>query len=293
MPPRASSGGGGADQRPSHDPVQYHPSKHQQQEQYVGLFKGLGVSSRQPVCNRRNTDLKRLHFSTHFAIGCHKWDTKSQGPTAAHEAYTDPGCAYLRRDAPQKNASVVELRQGGYDGNTHFRTEQREQFADAGPQLRQRTCDPGASQVHLGDDKPELVSHSNAVHASAMEPDALDFEMMGYDINRSAGVGALLKTNNWPKPPRCNPINGGPRNPDAHDIHPDLNFGRVTANCSNIVHVPNVRDPILGHHMPKAHFQVPGHKSTFEVIAEHNATVPPLRSLASVRPHLDGPHTVR
>jgi len=287
MPPRGGSRGP-SEQRPSHDPVQYHPSVHNNSEQYCGLFKGLGVSSRQPVCNRRNTDLKRLHFSTHFAIGCHKWDTKAEGPSTNHEDYTDPGCAYMRRDAPQKNASVVELRQGGYDGSTHFRTEQRERFADAGPQPRQRTCDPGASQVHLGNDRPLLVSHSNHVHASVLEPDALDNE-----IDRAAGVGALLKTSHWPKPPRCNPVNGGPRNPDAYDINPDLNFGRVTANCSNIVHVPNVRDPILGHHMPKAHFQVPGAKSTFEVIAEHNAAVPPLRSLAAVRPHFDGPHTVR
>jgi hypothetical protein len=263
---------------------------HKDNEQYQGLFKGLGVSSRQPVCNRRNTDLKRLHFSTHFAIGCHKWDSKCQGPSTAREHYTDPCVAYVRRDAPQKNASVLEMRQGGYDGDTHFRTEQRERFADLGPQPRQQKCDidQTASQVHLGDDKPELVSHSNAVHASAMEPDALD-----YEIDRAAGVGARLQTSSWPKPERCNPINGGPRNPDAHDIHPDINFSRVTANCSNIVRVANVRDPILGHHLPKAHFQVPGAKSTFEVISDHNKAVPPLRSLAAVRPHLDGPYTVR
>lgn len=264
------------------------PKVQHNNEQYEGLFKGLGVSSRQPVCNRRNTQMKQIHMAAHFAIGCHKWDTKCQGPTTSHVAYTDPGCAFVRRDAPQKNASVVELRQGGYDGNTHFRTEQRERYADVGPQPRQRTCEAGASQVYLGDDNPELVSHSNAVHASAMEPDALD-----YEIDRCAGVGTLLQTSNWPMPPRCNPVTGGPRNPDAHDMHPDLNFSRVSANCSNIITVPNVRDPILGHHVPKTHYQVPGHKSNFEVVKDHNAKVPPLRSLAAIRPHIDGPHTVR
>lgn len=267
------------------------PLPPQGNEQYSGLFKGLGVSSRQAVCNRRNTDLKQLHFATHFAIGCHKWDSKCSGPSATQEHYTDPGVAFMWRDAPQKNASVVELRQGGYDGNTHFRTEQRERFADVGPQPRQRTCDPGASQVHLGDDKPPLVSHSNLVHGSAFEADALDHEM-----DRAAGVGAVLKTNVWPQPPRCNPINGGPRNADAHD-RGMLNAGRRTANCSAIIQVPNVRDPILGHHMPKAAFKVPGAKSTFDVIAEHNVAVPPLRSLGAIRPHLEdsvaAPHTVR
>jgi len=269
-----------------HDKIPPHPES----QQYQGLFKGLGVSSRQAVCNVRMSEMKKIQtFGTHFAIGCHKWDTKARGPSTTRSEFQDPGVAYVRRDAPQKNASVIEMRQGGYDGTTHFRTEQRERFSyEHGPQPVQKSVGESqtCSQVYLGDDKPELVSHSNAVHASVNEPDALDYEM-----DRAAGVGARQDhTTAWPKPVRCNPIHGGPRNADYQDLHPDCNFSRVSANCSNIVMVPNVRDPILGHHVPKSHFQIPGHKSTFEVIADHNTAVPPLRSLAAVRPHLTGPH---
>lgn len=250
-----------------------------EKQQYSGLFKGLGVSSRQPVCNRKNTDLKQLHFATHFAIGCHKWDTKACGPSSAHTAFTDPGVAYQRRDAPQKNASVVELRQGTYDGDTHFRTEQRERFADAGPQPRQRSCDPGASQVHFGDDRPDLMSHSTAVHQRLIAHDGSSESL------RAAGVGALIKTSNWPRPPRCDPVNGGDRHPYPDELHRDGYFGRFTANRSNIVDTPNVRDPIHGYHIPKSHYDVPHMKKTEDIIAEHNASVPPLRSLSAIRPH--------
>jgi len=255
-------------------------------QQYEGLFKGLGVRSRVPICNRRNTDLKQLHSIAHFAVGCKHWDSTEKTSTS-HEAYQDHGVAFQHRDIPEKNASVVELKQGGYDGNVHFRTEQRERYEGLyRPRLPQ--CDPPPCRVHLGDDKPEMASHSNAVHVKQDERD-LRATASGQAF-RAAGVGTLLRTTSWPRVPRGNPVTAGPRNPDPYDFHTDgvsvetSAFGRKTANRSGIVYHPNVRDPILGVHIPKDKIQVSDLKTTAEIIAEQNSSVPHLRTLSSLRP---------
>jgi hypothetical protein len=143
-------------------------------------------------------------------------------------------------------------------------------------------------RVHLGDDKPELASHSNAVHVSQDNPE-FRFTSSGKPF-RAAGVGTLLRTTSWPRVPRVNPVTAGPRNPDPYDLHTNLctvqtkAFGRKTANHSSIVSHPNVRDPIMGIHIPKDKIQVSDLKTTAEIIAENNSSVPPLRTLSSVRP---------
>lgn len=256
-------------------------------QQYEGLFKGLGVRSRPPICQRRNSDLKQLHGIAHFAVGAKHWDSADKTSTT-HEAYQDHGVSFQRHNIPEKNASCVELMQGGYDGNVHFRTEQRERYKDV-YQPRRAAIDPPPCRVHLGDDKPELGSHSNAVH---VKQDERDFRSSfnGQPL-KAAGVGTLLRTTSWPRIPRVNPVTAGPRAPDAYDLHTDLlsvqteAFGRKTANRSSIVYHPNVRDPILGVHIPKDKIQVSDLKTTAEIIAENNSSVPRLRTLSSVRPH--------
>merc|ERR1712100_94551 len=114
------------------------------------------------ICNRRNTDLKKLHDLTHFAVGAKHWDS-NQKTSTSHEAYQDHGVSFQHIDIPEKNASVVELKQGKYDGNIHWRTEQRERYqGDYRPRLP--PCEKPPVRVHMGDHKPELASHSNAVH---------------------------------------------------------------------------------------------------------------------------------
>merc|ERR550514_353907 len=149
-------------------------------------------------------------------------------------------------------------------------------------------CDPPPCRVHLGDDKPELASHSNAVH---VRQDNREMRSTSSSQQfRAAGVGTLLRTTSWPRVPRGNPVTAGPRNPDPYDFHTDLQsvetsaFGRKTANRSSIVYHPNVRDPILGVHIPKDKIQVSDLKTTAEIIAEGNSSVPHLRTLSALRP---------
>lgn len=255
-------------------------------EQFEGLFKGLGVSSKTPICKKRDTDLKKLHSIAHFAVGAKHWDSLQKTSTS-HEAYQDHGVAFQRHDIPDKMASVVELKQGGYDGKTHFRTEQRERFVSCyRPRLPQ--CDPPPCRVHFGDDKPELASHSNAVHVMQDDRD-LRSPFSGQPF-RAAGVGTLLRTTSMPRIPRVNPVTAGPRNPDPYDMHTNLQnvqtgaFGRKTANHSSIVRHPNVRDPILGIHKPKDSLQISDLKTTADMIAEQNSSVPSLRTLSAIRP---------
>jgi hypothetical protein len=262
------------------------PNNGPENDQYEGLFHGMGLRSKRPICNRRNSDLKRLHNIAHFAVGAKHWDS-AEKTTTSHEAYQDHGVAFQHIGIPEKNASVVELKQGGYDGNVHFRTEMREQYKECyRPRLPQ--CDPPPCRVHLGDDKPALLSHSNATHVRQDNREARSTST-GQPF-RAAGVGTLLRTTSWPRVPRGNPVTAGPRNPDHYDLHTDgvkvetTAFGRKTANRSSIVYHPNVRDPILGIHIPKDKIQVSDLKTTAEIIGESNSSVPALRTLAAVRP---------
>jgi len=261
--------------------VQTRPAEHDE-HQYHGFFRGLGATSKQPVCSKRNTSLKRLHDATHFAMGCEKWDEAGVRSTSnAHASYGDPGIVFATVDAPDKNASAVELRQLEHHPGTHYRTEQRERFLDHGPQPRdpQYRYNP---TVHLGDDRPELCSQAGAAHARI--PDA---EVHRAGALRAAGSGVLVPTSSWPKPVRCNPLTGGPRSVDNYDlgIANQMRFGRLSANSSAIVNEANVRDPVLGHHLPLAALERPHARSTAALVHEANSTVPALRTLGALRPH--------
>jgi len=239
------------------------------------------VTSRQPICSKRNTSLKRLHDATHFAIGCQKWEAGTRETSTARASFADPGVVYASVDAPEKNASVVELRQSEHMPGTHYRTEQRERFFNPGLQPREAPYKASVT-VHLGDDRPEFQSQAAAVHGLLS-----DTEVQRAGTLRAAGSGVLVPTSIWPKPVRCDPVSGGRRNVDSHELGManNMQFGRVTANTSNVVGEANIRNPILGHHIPLAAYERPHMKSTGDVIAKANGEVPPLRSLAAVRPH--------
>lgn len=265
--------------------VQTRPSEHAQQ-QYEGLFRGLGVTCKETICSKRPTLTGRIHGATHFAIGCKKWDdADNRSVSAAHREYTDPQVVYATCDAPDKNASVVELRQRAFDPEVHYRTEQRERFVDAGPQPLD---DPYShiSTVHLGDDKPEKITNTAATHFRPASPEAQRAAAF-----RCAGSGTLIPTNPWPQPHRCNPITGGPRHPDTRDMGEmnKMNFNRISKNYTTIIHdMPNVRDPIIGVHLPYDHprYGAPdGIAKTEHTVARANADVPYLRSLGALRPH--------
>lgn len=258
--------------------------QHGEELQYSGIFRGLGATSEEPVCCKRQTSLKRLHDATHFAIGCRKWDEGARGPSTTHRTYIDPQVVFATCDAPDKNLSAVELRQCPFDPYVHYRTEQRERFMDPGPQPRDQPFTHEV-HVHLGDDKPQLITQSKDVHARLSEEESQRAAFL-----RAAGAGSLVPTSLWPKPMRCNPVTGGPRNVDLHDlgVANHLRFDRVSANSSNIVTEANVRNPILGQHVPLSSF-VPrgGMRTTVDLVAEVNAAVPPLRSLGALRPNID------
>jgi len=249
------------------------------------MLRGLGSTSRDVICNKRVSQLKRLHDATHFAIGCQKWDEGNRGPSTIHAAFTDPQVVYGTCDAPDKNMSIVELRQQAYNPDVHYRTEQRERFEDHGPQPKAETT-RYPSNVHLGDDRPGFDLQSHAVHRRVPEDEQMDSNAL-----RAAGAGVLIPTNMWPKPVRCNPVTGGPRNADIYDlgVANGIQHGRVTQNSSAIMMKANVRNPIFGTHTPLEEYGAPKSqypaRATHRLIEDHNSDVPPLRSLGAIRPH--------
>lgn len=265
-------------------PVQPFPAR-PAEHQFQGLFRGLGTSCREPVSCRRNTSLKRLHNATHFAVGCERWDEGSRVASMAKASYVDPGVVYHATDAPAARASSVELRQSEHQAGFHYRTEQRERFAAPGVQPRDAPFGTPHDTPHLlahEDGGRKLLSQSHAVHSHLGDP-----EVQHAGSLPAAGNGVLVPTSVWPKPARCDPLNGGKRRLDNHDLGAarGLQFGRFTANRSNIVSEANIRNPVLGHHMPVAALDRPALSSTADIIAEANKDVPPLRSLAALRPH--------
>jgi len=263
-------------------PVQPFPAR-PAEHQYQGLFHGLGTSCREPISCRRNTSLKRLHDATHFAVGCERWGEGNRVASTAKASYADPGVVYHASDAPAIGASSVELRQSEHKPGFHYRTEQRERFAAPGAQPRDApfgTHDTPHLLAHEGSGR-ELQSQSHAVHGRVGD------SVQWAGSLRAAGNGVLVPTSVWPKPPRCDPLNGGERRLDNHNLGAarGLQFGRLTANRSNVVSQANIRNPVLGHHMPVAALDRPALSSTDDIIAEANKDVPPLRSLAALRPH--------
>lgn len=265
--------------------TQNRPAQHAE-HQYEGMLKGLGITSRDPTCQKKPSETKRIHDATHFAIGCKKWEAEcNRGPGTTHTAYTDPQVVYATCDAPDKNTSNVELRQQPHNPDIHYRTEQRSRFEDVGPQPRD-FCKPPTSKVHLGDDRPGFDLQSHSVHRRVPEDEDEYHRRL-----RAAGAGMLIPTSLWPKPVRCNPVHGGPRRPDMYDlgVANDIRHDRVTQNSSNIVKVAAVRNPIFGTHTALEDYGAPKvpnpARSTHKLLADVNAEVPPLRSLGALRPH--------
>mmetsp|Transcript_73037 Transcript_73037/g.143215 ORF Transcript_73037/g.143215 Transcript_73037/m.143215 type:complete len:280 (-) Transcript_73037:192-1031(-) len=257
------------------------PPYRRRDDQYGGMFRGLGVGSKDVACGKRSSSLKRLHDATHFPMGCKMWDER--GPSLAKEHYSDPGVVYATREAPDKNMSAVDLRHGRHNPTAHYRSEQRERFAYPIPQ----PCDyieKPTSQVHFGDDRPELITQSKMVHGLIAADDAQRAAAL-----RAAGQGTLVPTSAWAKPTRCNPVTGGPRSIDNHDLGmgSNMNFPRMSHNSSAIIMEANVRNPIHGYHVPlDIHGSTvdPRASTTADIIREANASVPHLRSLGALRP---------
>lgn len=262
--------------------VQTRPSQHAE-NQYQGILRGLGSTSKDPICSKKASALKRLHDLTHFAVGCEQWDDARTRSTA-QVSYTDPQVVYDCCDAPDKNMSVVELRQQEFNPHAHYRTEQRERFQDPGPMpWKEPNYAPGESNVFLGDDRVELMNQSKDVHKRYSEDETRRAVSL-----MAAGAGQLIPNTVWPKPPRCNPITGGLRVADAHDlgVANSLQWPRFTQNNSNIITDANVRNPILGVCTSLSSYD-PG-KKTIDIVNEANHRAPPLRSLGAIRPNLSG-----
>lgn len=265
-------------------PAQYLPSEHADM-QYEGHFKGLGVTSKEPVVSKRSNQLAKLHMATHFAIGCKKWeDEQARQDSTSHAVYTDPEVVYATRDCPDKNASIVELRQREHNPDAHYRTEQRERFEHPGNQPREVSFPLGKSKVHFGDDAPELVTATASAHHRPADTEGLRAAAF-----RSAGLGALHHNTPWPHQPRVNPITAGPRAVDNHDygVEAGNQFGKYSSNRSHIVMEHNVRNPVLGYHVPAQTYKKAHMVTTLQLIDDGNDRVPHLRSLAALRPHDD------
>eukprot|EP00913_Durusdinium_trenchii_P006776 g6369.t1 len=225
--------------------AQSRPAQHAE-NQYEGFFKGMGSTSKEVICSKKASQLKRLHEATHFAIGCQKWDEEmshrgeprwrrfcsfyrilcdrhgdTRGASVSHSTFVDPEVVYATCDAPDKNMSVVELRQQVFKPVTHYRTEQRDRFEDPGPQPKNDPLIPPVT-VHLGDDQPGYALQSHAVHRKIPEtwsgvPTDVDHQRYQWGLSeaeehhgaralRAAGSGVLIPTAVFPKPVRCNPL---------------------------------------------------------------------------------------
>lgn len=252
------------------------------QNEFPGLFKGIGSTSREPVFGKRASSLGRIHQTVHYAVGCQKWDDNSRLQSRTHADFPDPGVVYSSVGQVDKNAHQSDLRQQEHRPEIHYRTENRERFVHPGgvpPEpfvwAAQR------STLHFGDDRPELQTQMKAVHV----PQHVGEDARVVGALRSAGQGVMVPNSQWPKPPRCHPISGGPRSIDAHDlgVANGMRFNRYSGNQSVIVYEANARNPILGHHIPDAARAVE-HPTTREIVAEANRSVAPLRSLGALRP---------
>lgn len=280
------------------------PAPPDESKQYDGLFKGLGISSKEPVQGKRSSALSALHQQTHFAYSCKAWETAAEGDRQASKyktTFTDPGMVFGRVEVPYKNASVVELRQGRFVPNVHFRTEQRERYQDRGPMPRQPPCEVAESQVHFGDDAMDhstYLSQSTMVHC--LESTSKSGITPASDENRKlrgAGMGAYIDTNPfWPRPNRVDPITAGPPMPETAIIAEETRREYVqgeepnwypikSANFSavNIRADPSMRNPILGVYQKHTVKGAPLIR-TEDIVAKENGRVPPLRSLGAVRP---------
>jgi len=244
------------------------------------MLRGVGATSKETICAKKSSMTGKIHNATHFAVGCKKWDEDSvRGQSRTHTDYPDHQVVYATCDAPDKNASVVELRQQGFRPDVHYRTEQRERFDHPGAQPLDLPYRAHIS-VHLGDDQPGFATQQQSVHRPLSDEARRSSPLL------SAGQGALEPNSVLPRPPRPHVIHGGGRSIDNYDlgVHAGHNFNRYTANSSAICYEANTRNPILGHHIPHAAMHHPHMRTTADQITEANATQPTLRSLGALRP---------
>lgn len=255
-----------------------------QVQEYEGLFKGVGTTSKEPVFGKKSNAVGELHKATHFAVGCQKWDDHAvRGKPRSHVEHAHPEVSYGTCDAPQNNLSQIHFEHQEHSGATHYRTEQRVRYDHPGPPQPREQPFGHQGSVCLGSDQHPLQSQKKAVHARIE-----DGELQRSAAMRAAGQGALVPSSQWPKPPRCHVLHGGPRHVDGYDlgVMNGGRHGRITANYSNVMYEANARDPILGHYVPLAAHATAGMRTTSDIITEANEEVPPLRSLMAVRPHV-------
>lgn len=253
--------------------------------QYQGMFRGLGVGCKEPLCGKKNSRTMQVHSATHFAVGCRHWEEEEKGVSTSHAVHKDPEVVYRNCAPPDKNASFLELRQtSACNPDDHYRSEQRERYDDPGWQeVRQQKKHP--SQLHFGDDHPELVPQTAAAHGRVSQEDASRSAAL-----RAAGAGTLVPTSVWPKAVRCNPVTGGPRVPEVFDLGMEvgMQYPRQSHNCSAVFPGANVRDPIRGVHVPLDVYAAPAPGSralpSTAVVDAANRSVPPLRSVGALRP---------
>eukprot|EP00929_Paragymnodinium_shiwhaense_P014743 TRINITY_DN122700_c0_g1_i1.p1 TRINITY_DN122700_c0_g1~~TRINITY_DN122700_c0_g1_i1.p1 ORF type:complete len:293 (-),score=40.74 TRINITY_DN122700_c0_g1_i1:122-1000(-) len=290
MPPPRSRGGSPAmlsrgAERQAPTSVNMRPSGHAH-DQYQGLLRGIGTSSKVPICAKKSSMTGRIHNATHFAIGCKKWDEEKSGISRTHEDFADPEVVYATVDVPDKNSSVVELRTQPHVPELHFKSEQRDRFDNPGPQPLDLPYRAHVS-VHLGDDRPALVAQSHAVHTRSIVHGSEGQRRAG--SLQSAGYGCLEPNSVIPRPDRHHPIHGGDRVVDNYDLGAmnQHKFNRYTGNHSNFLYEANVRNPVLGHCTPLQAYgstYTSNLMTTQQKIAEANATMPKLRSLGALRP---------
>lgn len=256
--------------------------------QYEGLWRGLGISSREPVTGKRANGLKQLHAGTNFDIG--PATGHDRGSSTTHTSYADHGVVYPTHNAPDGNTSKVDLRQGSIPLEARYRTEQRERFVHPGPCQQRRGCKPAMATVHLGADARNFfTTQMKAAHANPTSMLSEETLRPGGLHLAAAGQNALarLPGERRSRPPRCNPIHGGPRQEDGHDagVAAGMQFRRTSNNASAVVSEAHIRNPLLGHCTPRE--ATIDHRSP-EVVARANADVPPLRSLGALRPRSSG-----
>jgi hypothetical protein len=236
-------------------------------QEYEGMLKGIGAGQIPPTCSKRSSTMARLQGQTHWVNDQYvkKGADQSDGwRSSSQQVHKDFGVQFERRHPPNKLASTVELRQGPYRKEGHWVSEAREHFQGRSQPPPQAFPAP-KSQVHLGDD---TIKYTTQYAACSKDPRSLPPPYVPEAASK------------WPLPDKYHIIHGGPTT--SKDSRTD--FPRLTANYSKIS--DGVRDPVLGiyRHVP------PPAKRSEELIREGNRRIPPLGTLAAIRPHMDEVH---
>lgn len=256
-----------------------------QQQQFDGLFRGMGRLTVEPVCAKRSaTTIRGYNELPGFSIGNRREEDNSRFMSNSHASFTDHAVVYGTCDRPDKNASMVEMPHGKIHPSVHYRTEQRERFPhhrDA--EVRQTLRRPQPPLV-FGDDRPGLMTQTHSTHRHPAEEG-------GFTRSRpSAGSGDLVQNNLWKKSTRCHPIHSGEPGHCAvvEGINKGHKFGRKCHSTGDIAMHATVRNPIFGHETPLEDYRRTafGGTSSQHVVHQANSTMPYLRSVGALRPHV-------